>query len=430
MREGKIVKYFVFLCLLVVCACDETKVPLTGKREYVLQGPLAEAAHNRKSVSSSLPSAVSINAWEQPKYGTTHVTPVIKGPKNYNKIWEVSLSYGEDTTWKISAPLIVGNKRLFVLDAGGILSALDTTTGELLWTASTTPQRCDGNLNGSMVYANGRVYIGTTFSEVIAYDDASGRILWRHHLDAPAAGGLTIENGHLFVLLSNNTLKVLNSDTGITLWTHKGLMEDAKMIGNAACAVAQGIVIVPYSSGELFALHEETGSVLWEESLTKFASADLFKLFPHIRAYPIISHETVYAVGYSGVTAAFDIRTGTRHWECEVGGSETPCIAKNTLWVVNTDGLCVCINAANGALQWKTTLPIAPERSPATWQGPLMVDGHLLVSHPDGVLVFLSPQDGRIVRHYALEDPIAAPPLILRETLFVVTKNGKVQAYR
>jgi outer membrane protein assembly factor BamB len=281
-----------------------------------------------------------------------------------------------------------------------------------------------------MVYADGTLYVSTTFSEIIACQSDSGRILWRHRLEAPAAGGLTVAEGRLFVLLSNNAVKELDPRTGIALWTHKGLMEEAKMLGNSACAVADGVVVVPYSSGELFALHAETGDVLWEESLTKFASADLLKLFPHVRAYPVIYRGTVYAIGYSGLTAAFDVRTGARHWEHEAGGSETPCIAGSSLWFVSTDGVCVCLNAANGIAQWKTTLPIAPERSSSTWQGPLLVGDCLLTSHPDGVLVFLSPRDGRIVRQYTLDAPIAMSPLIVNETLFVVTKSGKVQAYR
>jgi hypothetical protein len=59
-----------------------------------------------------------------------------------------------------------------------------------------------------------------------------------------------------------------------------------------------------------------------------------------------------------------------------------------------------------------------------------MIDERLLVSHPDGVLAFLSPRDGRVMRQYTLDAPIAMLPLIVNETLFVVTKNGKVQAYR
>jgi outer membrane protein assembly factor BamB len=281
-----------------------------------------------------------------------------------------------------------------------------------------------------MVYSEGTVYVGTTFSEVIACDGASGRVLWRHHLDASAGGGLTVAEGRLFVLLSNNTTKVLDPRTGSFLWTHKGLMEDAKMIGNAACSVAQGTVIVPYSSGELFALHAETGAVLWEESLAKFSSADLFKLFPHIRAYPVIAHGTVYAIGYSGLTAAFELQTGTRHWEHETGGTETPCVTNDSLCIVNTDGQCICLNATNGTTRWRATLPLAPERPLSTWQGPLMVDGNLLVSHPEGILVFLSPGDGHIVRQYVLDTQIATAPLVFHETVFVVTKNGSVQAYR
>jgi outer membrane protein assembly factor BamB len=413
-----------------VCACDDEKIPLTGTREYVLQGHQDTSSQGGQGRGATLPQAISINAWEQPGYDATHKTPAVIGAKHFYKIWETSLSYKEDTVWKISSPLLLADNRLFILDAGGILYALQATTGALLWKISTTPQGRGGNLNGGMVYADGTLYIGTTFSEVIACDGGSGRILWRRRLEAPACGGLTAAEGRLFVLLGNNTLEVLDPHTGISLWTHKGLMEDAKMIGNAACTVAQGIVVVPYSSGELFALHAETGDVLWEESLTKLASADLFKLFPHIRACPVAFQGSVYAVGYSGLTASFDIRTGAHHWEYEVGGTETPCVTEDSLVLVSSDGLCVCLDRENGFMRWSSPLPIAKERSISVWKGPLMVDSLFLVSHPEGLLVFLSPRDGHIVRQYIVKEPIATFPLIVNETFFIVTKNGKVQAYR
>ncbi len=38
-----------------------------------------------------------------------------------------------------------------------------------------------------------------------------------------------------------------------------GILEDAALLGGASPAVGSGVVIAPYSSGELFALRIETG---------------------------------------------------------------------------------------------------------------------------------------------------------------------------
>jgi outer membrane protein assembly factor BamB len=429
-RQGRgALRLWASLFFVCLCACEEDKVPLTGKREYFLQEPQPPAPKKGRGAGATLPPSIPISSWKQPGYDAAHVLPSIKGPHRFQKVWDENLYYGEDSSWKISADPLLADNRLFVLDAGGVLFCLEASTGRLLWKGSVTPEGFEGNVNAGMVYEAGVLYIATTFSELVACEGATGRLLWRRPLEAFASGGMTLSEGRLFVLLANNTVEVLDAKTGTLLWTHKGLIEDAKMVGNAACAVQQGIVIAPYSSGELFALHAETGDVLWEENLVKISSSDLSKLLPHIRANPVIFKDVVYAIGYSGLAAAIDLRTGTRRWEYEIGSTETPCVTKDSLIIVSSEGVCVCLDL-EGHAQWSTSLPVKEERSPTLWRGPIMVNGCLLVSHADGDLVFLSPKDGRILRTVSLEDPIATRPLIAQGMLFVVTQNGCVQAYR
>ncbi|MDR2412182.1 MAG: PQQ-binding-like beta-propeller repeat protein [Holosporales bacterium] len=422
-------RYSWILFLLLLCSCSDEKVPLVGRREYLLPERLPALTKKQQGAHFSIPPATIISSWQQPGYNAAHILPSIVGPKDFRKDWETSLSYGEDRTWKISADPLLADNRLFVLDAGGILFALQTETGAILWKTSLTPCGCEGNLNGGMAYADGILYIATTFSEIIACEGATGRLLWRRALESPAAGGLTIAEGRLFVVLSNNTVEVRNLKTGAPLWTHKGLIEDAKMIGNAACAVDQGVVLVPYASGELFALHAETGSVLWEYNLTKIASSEVLRLFPHIRALPVLFEGTAYALGYSGLMVAIDLRTGKKRWEYEIGGTEPPCVTKSGLALISTEGSCVCFGQ-EGQVLWSTVLPESEGRFPALWRGPFLINGQLMASHSDGTFVFLSPEDGHILRQILLEDPVVVRPLIAQRKLFIVTQNGRVQAYR
>ena len=52
---------------------------------------------------------------------------------------------------------------------------------------------------------------------------------------------------------------MLSTDDGRKLWSHNGIPETAGLLGGASPAVEGEIVVVAYSSGELFALRVENG---------------------------------------------------------------------------------------------------------------------------------------------------------------------------
>ena len=111
---------------------------------------------------------------------------------------------------------------------------------------------------------------------------------------------------------------------GRELWTHSGIVETANLLGGAAPAVDSGIVVSPYSSGELVAMRVETGRVLWSDSLTAVRRTDVVSSLAHIRGRPIIDRGRVIAISHGGAMAAVDLRSGQRLWEKDIGGQESP----------------------------------------------------------------------------------------------------------
>ena len=103
---------------------------------------------------------------------------------------------------------------------------------------------------------------------------------------------------------------MLSHSDGSTLWEHQGIVESAGLLGTAAVAVSKDIVVVPYSSGELYAMRVENGRIAWSYSL--FFQGRLVADTPlsDIDASPVIINNTVYAGSNSGRLVAIDLRTG------------------------------------------------------------------------------------------------------------------------
>ena len=69
-----------------------------------------------------------------------------------------------------------------------------------------------------------------------------------------------MRDGRIFVVTIANELFALDIRDGRTLWEHSGLSETAGLVGGAAPAVDAGIVVAPFTSGEIVALMGPSGS--------------------------------------------------------------------------------------------------------------------------------------------------------------------------
>ncbi|MGY9002879.1 MAG: PQQ-binding-like beta-propeller repeat protein, partial [Rhodospirillales bacterium] len=140
--------------------------------------------------------------------------------------------------------------------------------------------------------------------------------------------------GQVYVLTLENKTIAFNAETGKKLWTHAGTTEVASVLGGASPAIDAGVVVVGYSSGEIFALKSETGRVLWSDSLSGIRRGSGASGLSHIRGRPIIDRGNVIAISNSGAMASFDLLTGRRIWDQRISGSENPWIAGNYIFVI------------------------------------------------------------------------------------------------
>ena len=216
-----------------------------------------------------------------------------------------------------------------------------------------TPDNDDeGHIGGGLAYERGRVFVATGFGVVFALDAKSGEVLWSERIGIPMRVPPTVRGGRLFVVTVDNNLMALDARDGKTLWTHAGAQETASLLGGASPAEDSGIVVVPYTSGELFALRVDTGRIIWQENLASIRRTDAVASLAHIRGRPIIDRGRVIAISHAGVMAAIDLRTGRRVWTREIGGAESPWVAGNFIFTITNENELICVSRG----RWHRTL--------------------------------------------------------------------------
>ena len=223
-----------------------------------------------------------------------------------------------DSEQKILSEPVVGDGRIFAIDAESRVSAFNADTGAEIWHVDVAEDvDSDKLLGGGIAYDSGRVVVATSFGDVIALDAGTGRQLWRRSVGAPMRTGPTIADGRVFVVTIDNNLYALAEDDGRRLWSHNGLTETAGLLGTASPAVYDNVVIVVYSSGEIYALRVDSGRTIWSDTLAGQIRTGAVATMADIRGRPLIDRDATIAMSNSGTIAALDLKAGVAPVGCE-----------------------------------------------------------------------------------------------------------------
>jgi outer membrane protein assembly factor BamB len=431
----------VALSLTALVGCNEifqehSKEKLKGERVSVLS--LDRTLEPDPALTSAvvrLPRPVLNTDWPQaggyPSHAMQHLA--LDGP--LKREWRTSIGVGQSRYGAVLSQPVVEGGRIFAIDARDVVVALDAKSGRELWRNDVKPEtELTHTYGGGVAAAADRVYVTTGYAQVLALDAASGKEIWRQQVTAPVRGAPTVANGRVFAVTVDNQLQVLSTTDGHRLWTHNGLPETAGLLGAASPAVEGDIVIVPYSSGELFALRAENGRPLWSENLATARPLGALSTLADIRGRPVIDRGRVYAVSHGGRMVSIDLRTGDRVWEQDVGGTHGPWVAGDYLYVLANDDDLLCLMRADGRVRWSTELPRykdpEDQSDPMRWSGPVLAGDRLIVVASTGDAISVSPYTGKALGRVEFPDGVFLDPVVANDMLYVLTDDADLIALK
>ena len=110
-------------------------------------------------------------------------------------------------------------------------------------------------------------------------------------------------------------------------------------MSSASVGVVGDTVVVPYSSGELFALRAQNGTPAWNDTLTRTGNVTALTVINDIAGRPVIDRNMVFAVSHSGTFAAINLRSGSRAWTRSIPGIQTPLVAGEFIFTVSINSI-------------------------------------------------------------------------------------------
>jgi outer membrane protein assembly factor BamB len=399
-----------------------------------------------------LPAPYHNTEWPQPGGFPSNAIYHLDAPGPLHEIWDADAGKGSDSSSRLTATPVVAGGRVYSIDSEAHVFAFDTKTGDKVWDKELapkngtdwptlwgllgTPNTIDpaSGMGGGVAYDAGKLFVTSGFGVVYALNASTGAQIWQQAIGVPIVNAPVVSGGRVFVSTDDNHFYAMAEADGRQLWTHTGIPESAGVMSSTSAAVAGEFVVVPYTSGELYALRVQNGQVAWSDVLSRSGQVTSLSELDDIAGRPVIDRDMVFAVSHSGVMAAINLSTGDRVWSRDVGGTQTPLAAGDFIFVITGDSRLLCLTRKEGKIRWVHQLPAWEDQknlqNPINWNGPLLVSDKLIVTSSSGYMEAVSPYTGTLLGRVELDGGTSVAPVVADGTVYIYTDDADLVALR
>jgi outer membrane protein assembly factor BamB len=430
------------LLLLSGCGAGEwfggaAEVPLPGERVPVMLLERQLTADPRLAdLPIQLPPPVVNPEWPQSGGVPSHAMHHLAANDDLRLAWRAEIGDGASGESQLLARPVVAESRIYTMDSQGLISAFEVDSGRRVWQLEPADLDVgDGLLGGGLASNGGWLFATMSTGDVLGINATNGTEVWRQSLTLPLRAAPAVADGRVLVVSADNQLYALDGQTGRPTWRHAGFFEGTGLLGGPSPAVDDEVVVVPYSSAEVFGLRLDNGRPLWSDTVQRPRRTEALAQINDIDGYPVIEGDQVYVAGYGGQMAAIDLHRGVRTWDLDLGSTQSPWVAGDFIYALTTRSEVVCLLRDNGRIRWVSPLPRLtdpddPASEPITWSGPLLVGDRLLITGSNGQALSVSPYNGEILGRLDLPGPVLIPPIAAGGRVFILTEDAELLAYR
>ena len=269
----------------------------------------------------------------------------------------------------LEPPPVIAYGRLFISNGRGVLFALETRSGRVVWKRSF--KNC---IAGSPVVTRGNLFLPLMHQRpcqknasgaggmLVALDARTGRTKWRFGAGAIESAPLLVGRILYFGSWDHNVYALnVRRRRHRLVWRHE---TDDKVVG--APAYANGSVYVGTNGGRVYALNARTGRERWRaESFSRFGRREYFY------AAPSVAYGRVFIGNTDGTVYAYGATTGHLLWARQAGTYvyAAPAVWRNTVFVGTWDGWFSALDARTGDFRWRFDAPGGVMGAPTVLDG-------------------------------------------------------------
>lgn len=313
----------------------------------------------------------------------------------------------------------VAGGAVVVAGSDGSLAAIDAGNGGDRWRIAagsgiTAGAGSDGTYAAAVSARN----------ELVVYE--RGRELWKQKLGALSYTAPFVAGARVFTLSSDRVVSAFDAQTGNRLWNYARPGEQPLALRQEGVMLAVGDTLVVGLLGRLVGLDPVNGSVRWEVAIANPRGTNDIERLVELVGRVARDGNVVCARAFQAAVGCVDTARRSALWTKPASGYTGVHGDAERIYGTESDGKVVAWRRGNGDVAW--TFDRLRFRGLTT---PLVIGRSVAVGDMQGYVHFLSRQDGSLLARVATDgSPIVAAPVLVGDTLVVVTRNGGVFGFR
>lgn len=302
--------------------------------------------------------------------------------------------------------------------------AVDTTTGEILWSNYTGPGYVGPVIDGDVVYIGSSTHGYDPGNEyMFAFNRFTGQQLWKTPIYGGIAESVQYDEQKIYFCSGFYETKMyaLNKNDGSINWTYPTgyyVCPNKPMLKDNA---VYGAFWDSYDVGILYKINATTGQEVWsvplsagpwDNSITADGQGRLF-----------------LAIYYDNTMNAYSENNGQLLWTYPLHGGSLSFNAYHNgcVFIADTSGYVYALNGSSGHLIWETNVGDTCDISSPTLSGGLLFIGTR--DGAQGAFYALNETTGSILWRYGIGASVTAPPSIADGMMFCGSDGWNMYAF-
>jgi outer membrane assembly lipoprotein YfgL len=339
--------------------------------------------------------------------------PQVNGQLTVQKAWTANIG---PVTTPLFASVHAG--RVAVASTSGQVALMDAATGQDVWRL-----KLDASIQAGVGGDGRRFAVITRTNEVVAIE--AGKELWRFRLGAMSYTAPLVAGGRVFVLTADRAVTALDGVTGQKLWTQQRT-GDPLVLQQAGLLIPFGDTLLVGWGGRLASLNPNTGAVRWEALVGSSRGTNEVERLVDLVSGVSRQGNAVCVRAFQSSVSCIDASRGVALWTRPAQGHEGLDGDENLVFGVESDSKVLAWQRQGGQPVWnQDSLRFRGLSAPAVF------GRALVVGDDNGLLHFLSRQDGQVMQRVSTDgSAITGKPVMAGQNLVVVTRTGGIFGFR
>lgn len=358
------------------------------------------------------------------KSNLTPPAPLVnfKPELSVQRVWSVNAGYG---TKKQNLKLLIAdyNNTLITADVYGNVYAFDQTTGKPIWR-----ERLGAEIMSGPSAGNGMVVVTNVKARAIALNAENGKPMWSQPIPNIALAAPAITGNQVIIKTIDGNMISLDTASGAQNWQFHHDEPTLILRGSSTPQVSSGKIVAGFADGQLVALDQSSGNMVWEVPVATPSGSTQIEQMVDIDADPYIDNGVVFVASYQGNLAAIALANGKPLWTHPISAYAGLIAGPNQVFVVDANSHVFAFSRSGGSINWEQT---GLDSRNLTAPVAMDTDNAIVVGDGLGYVHWLAKSDGHfLARAYTDKTGIMSPPVVIGNTVYVITKSGMLSAYR